>query len=200
MKPLLSVRDLRAPAVAVEHLDLLAGDCLAIMGASGAGKSRFLRAIADLDPSEGEVSLAGRSRWDFEGPKWRQEVVFLPANVAWWDSQVALHFGAQRPLRSDLEGLLLPADALDMETAKLSTGQSQRLGLLRALALKPRVLLLDESTSGLDRESRDAVERRLKGFLEDGGAMLLVTHDQDQALRMASAIWQVAEGRLEPAP
>jgi ABC-type sulfate/molybdate transport systems ATPase subunit len=81
---------------------------------------------------------------------------------------------------------------------ELSTGERQRLGLARALALEPRVLLLDEPTAALDRAATERVEAELRRYLDGGAAILMVTHSPDQAARMARRSWRMEQGRLEP--
>jgi ABC-type lipoprotein export system ATPase subunit len=80
--------------------------------------------------------------------------------------------------------------------ARLSTGERQRLALLRALGPENRVLLLDEPTSGLDSDSTELVEALLRRRMANGTAILLVTHDPKQAQRMASHHYELEDGRL----
>jgi ABC-type lipoprotein export system ATPase subunit len=80
--------------------------------------------------------------------------------------------------------------------ARLSTGERQRLAILRALARGPRALLLDEPTGALDSETRALVEAMLRRQLDAGTPILMVTHDRSQAERLAVRIVQVADGRL----
>ena len=77
---------------------------------------------------------------------------------------------------------------------RLSTGERQRLGLVRALALRPRVLLLDEPTSGLDDTATEAVERLIRERLDDGASVLWVTHDEAQARRLGRRSLWVTDG------
>ncbi|MEJ2677085.1 MAG: ATP-binding cassette domain-containing protein, partial [Acidihalobacter sp.] len=93
----------------------------------------------------------------------------------------------------------LPAEALDWEVARCSSGERQRLALLRSLALAPRVLLLDEPTANLDADSRGRVETLVDKFRGEGGAVLWVTHDPEQALRVAGRRLELAKGGLSPA-
>jgi ABC-type lipoprotein export system ATPase subunit len=90
----------------------------------------------------------------------------------------------------------IPAEASAWPVARLSTGERQRLALLRALGPENRVLLLDEPTSGLDAENTGLVEALLRGRLSLGTAILLVTHDPEQATRMASRHLEVRGGQL----
>lgn len=194
--PLLAVRGLARPGLAPASFDLAAGECLAVAGPSGAGKSLLLRAIADLDPNDGELTLDRRSRDAMPAPAWRRVVAYLPAESGWWGDRVGDHFADWSAAAPLAEALGLPADCRNWPVARLSTGERQRLALARALALEPRVLLLDEPTSALDPESRDAVEALVRRHLERGGAALWVTHDAEQAARVARRRMAMEAGRL----
>ena len=89
-----SVRNLSRPGLEPLSFELAAGGCLGISGPSGAGKSLLLRALADLDASEGEVGLDGTRREDLPAPLWRRRVCFLPAESGWWADRVGAHLPA----------------------------------------------------------------------------------------------------------
>lgn len=201
MAALLEVRGLARPGLfAPLSFSLEAGECVALLGPSGAGKSLLLRALVDLDPNEGEVRLMGVARSAMTAPAWRRRVAYLPAESGWWDDRVAAHMSDREAAQALLPALGLPADALSWEVARLSTGERQRLGLLRALLLAPSVLLLDEPTSALDDESEAQVEALLERQRAKGCGLLLVTHDSAQALRLAGRRLRLAEGRLREEP
>jgi ABC-type sulfate/molybdate transport systems ATPase subunit len=84
----------------------------------------------------------------------------------------------------------------DRDAGELSVGEQQRVMLARALALEPEVLLLDEPTSALDEVARDGVERTLIELAQAGVAMVLVTHDRGQAVRVASEVLELREGHV----
>ncbi len=195
--PRLSLRSLRSPVVAAPAMDLAPGECVSVMGASGSGKSRLLRAIVDLDPNEGQVCLDGRSREAVPAPEWRRAIAYVPAESGWWDEQVAPHFSDGGPSPSGLIALGLPETAGQWLVARLSTGERQRLALLRALAGDPKVLLLDEPTSGLDSEATAKVEQLLREELARGVSILFVTHDPTQADRLAQRRLHMADGVLQ---
>ena len=196
----LSLRDLRAQVVLAPRLDVAAGECVAVMGASGSGKSRLLRAIVDLDPNEGQVRLDGRSRVAFAAPDWRRAVAYVPAESGWWDERVAPHFPDDRLSAARLAAVGLPDAAGQWLVARLSTGERQRLALLRALACEPKVLLLDEPTSGLDGEGTAKVEALLREALMRGVSILMVTHDPAQADRLAQRRFYMENGVLQEEP
>jgi ABC-type multidrug transport system ATPase subunit len=193
---LLRVRKLARANLACARLDLAAGECVAITGASGAGKTLLLRAIADLDPSTGDVSLAGESRLAMSAPDWRRRVILVPAEPAWWAVQVLEHF-YRTPPPALLEHLGFADETLDWAIDRLSTGERQRLALARALVLEPRVLLLDEPTSALDARSKHDVEGLLTEFLAGGGAVLMTTHEPEQVSRLGAREVGIRGGVVE---
>jgi ABC-type sulfate/molybdate transport systems ATPase subunit len=193
---MLSVRHLLAPGVAAGALHVAAGECVAVMGPSGAGKTRLLRAIADLDPNRGEVAAGGVDRARVSGPAWRRILGYVPAESGWWAATVGAHFPEPERSRALLAEMRLPAEVLEWPVARLSSGERQRLALARALARAPRALLLDEPTRALDEDARALVESILRSQLGAGIPLLMVTHDRTQAERLAARIVQVANGRL----
>lgn len=197
---MLKIRGLRRPGlVAPVDLDVPASECVAISGPSGAGKSLLLRAIADLDPNEGEVSLDGLPREAVPAPQWRRQVMYVPAEAGWWADRVADHFPEPDIAVPLMIRLGIDGGALDWEVGRLSTGEKQRLALARALLTSPRALLLDEPTSGLDPETAGRVESMLHERLAGGAAILFVTHDAGQAARLAAHRFRMAKGALTPA-
>jgi putative ABC transport system ATP-binding protein len=197
----LVVEGLRSRLAGPFDLALMAGECVVITGPSGAGKSLFLRMIADLDPNEGKVRLDGRERRSWSAPAWRRQVVYNAAEPGWWAEQVRDHFPGPA---LDRAGALAPCLALapelfDAPVTRPSTGERQRLALLRAIALDPPVLLLDEATGALDEESTERVETLLREQLAGGTALLMVTHNPAQAERMGRRHLRLADRRLLPA-
>ena len=193
---MLSVTDLTRLELGPLSFSVEAGECLALRGPSGAGKSLLLRAIADLDPNEGRVSLDGDSREDMPAPDWRRRVAYLAAEAGWWADTVAEHFqdwAAARPL---VEALGLTVDCGDWPVARLSTGEKQRLALVRSLLMEPRALLLDEPTSGLDPDAIERVEALIRARQEAGVSVLWVTHDRAQARRVAGRCVEIENGQL----
>jgi phosphate-transporting ATPase len=196
---MLEIDALARPGLAPVSLRLDDGECVAIEGPSGAGKTLFLRAIADLDPTSGTVRLDGAERGDISGPDWRRRVTYLPAEPGWWADRVADHFPEDRNHHPLLAALGLDAQLLDQPVARLSTGERQRLALIRVLLLVPRVYLLDEPTAALDASATAAVEAVIAARLADGAAALWVSHDPAQARRLAARALKFAGGRAEAA-
>ena len=200
---LFSVRELRRLHLTASF-DLGAGECVVLRGPSGSGKTQLLRALADLDPNEGAVLLDGMPREAFAAPLWRRRVVYLAAEPGWWADTVGEHF-PDWPVAAPLaQHLGLPADCRAWPVQQLSTGERQRLALVRALVSVlpgPRVLLLDEPTAGLDEAAKAAAEELVaKRRAATGLGVLWATHDTAQARRIARRWLLVRGGLLEEGP
>lgn len=199
--PRLQLQGLRSAHAGPFDLTLAAGECVAVSGRSGAGKSVLLRLIADLDPNTGEVDLDGKPRAGWPAPAWRRQVLYQAAEPAWWAPTAAAHLQGVDVDRAMVDGLLeqlgLLPETLDAEISRLSTGERQRLALLRSLAHRPRVLLLDEPTASLDPAATLAVEAVLLAErLRQGLSILIVTHSVEQALRVARRRFEVRDRTL----
>jgi ABC-type iron transport system FetAB ATPase subunit len=193
---MLHIHGLSRPGLQRVDLDVDAGTCIAIRGSSGAGKSLLLRAIADLDPADGEVSLKGMSRTLMSAPTWRKRVIYVAAESGWWDITVGDHFSNPDIAAGYLVRLGFTDDAMSWPVSRLSTGERQRLALLRAIVLTPEVMLLDEPTSALDPEATAKVESILHEKRAAGTAIIMVTHDKAQAARMAEHRFVMTAGAL----
>jgi ABC-type iron transport system FetAB ATPase subunit len=226
----LRLEALRTRLLAPVDLDIAAGSLTFVSGPSGAGKSLLLRAIADLDPNDGEVYVGQLARSALAAPDWRRRVGLLPAESGWWAETVAEHFpgaddGAARGMgksaetkptasvqsganpaeseqhESDLMALLhqlsFGHDVLGWSVNRLSTGERQRLALVRLLANRPEALLLDEATANLDPTNRDRVEAVIDAYrLRHGAAVLWVSHDAEQRARLGDASLVIRDGAL----
>jgi len=193
---LLELDRLQRPAIGPVSLAVAAGECVCISGPSGAGKSQLLRAIADLDPHAGEVRLSGMPAESIAPPEWRRRVGLLPPESSWWLPRVADHFHSGAALPLEEVGL---ADAiLNQPVGRLSSGEKQRLALLRLLANRPGVLLLDEPTANLDPKNTARVEAVIAAYREArDAAVIWVSHDRDQAARVCDRHYAIADGDLQ---
>jgi ABC-type multidrug transport system ATPase subunit len=193
---MLIVEGLRTKAGGPVGFGIGGGEIVAVRGPSGAGKSLLLRAIADLDPVEGEVSLDGTARDRIPAPEWRRRVAYVPAESGWWDDRVGAHFPAGGGNDELIAALGLDPAALGWEVRRLSTGERHRLAIARALVLDPEVWLFDEPTAALDGEAARRVEDVITRGRDRGAAILLVTHDDAQAARLADRTLTMAGGCL----
>jgi thiamine transport system ATP-binding protein len=193
-------------AVAGVDLDVPAGQVLALLGPSGCGKSSLLRAVAGLEPP-----AAGEVRWD------GLDLASVPVHrrgfgLVFQDGQLFPHRDVAGNVAYGLRGLDRPGRAarvtelLDLvglpgyerrPVATLSGGERQRVALARSLAPAPRLLLLDEPLSALDRSLRERLAEDLRRVLvATGTTALFVTHDQDEAFTVADRVAVLSAGRL----
>jgi phosphate-transporting ATPase len=193
---MLKVDKLSRTGLAPASLMLPAGAIGVLTGPSGAGKSLLARAIVDLDPNDGEVWWKGRARSAMPAPAWRRLIGYVPAESGWWAERVGAHFANPSAMTPLLEAVGLPADAMDWPLARASTGERQRLALLRALEAGPEVLILDEPTSALDEETRQRVEDLILAQRRNGLTFLVITHDPAQAARLGDIFWRIENGRV----
>jgi len=189
-------------------LDVRASEVVALLGASGSGKSTLLRCIAGLHPvRSGDIALAGRDlhRVSVEqrgiGLVFQDHALFphhdVTGNVAFGPRMQGLDRDeiARRVARAlaDVGLSHLAARRVD----ELSGGEQQRVALARALAIRPRLLLLDEPYGSLDRPLRERLVAELPGLVRgEGIGALLVTHDQQEALRAADRVAVMVAGAV----
>ncbi|MBA2239801.1 MAG: ATP-binding cassette domain-containing protein [Solirubrobacterales bacterium] len=204
----------RAGEVVLDDLSaVLADGATGIVGRSGIGKSTLLRLLNRLaDPVSGTVRYRGRDLRDADVLELRRDVGLVPQLPALLEGTVADNvLYAQRLARGDAHANVdidaslrmagLDSSFATRQAAGLSVGEQQRVMLARALALEPSVLLLDEPTSALDGESTAAIEQTLRGLRDRFGlSLLLVTHDLDQAERVADRVLALDSGGIREAP
>ena len=203
--PMIDVRDLRfawpragADCLAIERLDVAAGEAVFVHGASGSGKSTLLGLLAGvLMPRTGSVALAGVPWRTLDAPQRDahraehvgyifQQFNLLPYLPVIDNVRLALRFAPRRRARAaagEAEALLervgLPAALWRRAAAALSVGQQQRVAAARALVGRPEVVIADEPTSALDADRRDAFMALLLGQCRDAGSSLVfVSHDE----------------------
>ncbi len=198
---LLNADTLRIGGLGPWSLHVSAGEIVAIWGPSGSGKTRLLRSLADLEPHQGAVSLAGVPMQAVSPSQWRRSIGYLPAESRWWYETSGEHFATSAVSSDTLGQLGLTCEHLQRPVARLSSGERQRLALIRLLANLPRILLLDEPTANLDPVSTIKVESVLLRYTRRRSAGLLwVSHDAAQRRRIADRGYRLSGGALEEAP
>jgi nitrate ABC transporter ATP-binding subunit len=195
------------PYVVVEHFSLRIreGEFISLIGHSGCGKSTILSMLAGLNPtSGGDIVVAGRA---VQGPGPDRAVVFqAPCLLPWLSAHDNVKLGvdsvfskessksrAERTLRAlELVGL---GDAANKLPTELSSGMQQRVGIARALALEPKMLLLDEPFGMLDSLTRMELQEVLLELVQrTKTTALIVTHDVDEALFVADRVVMMTTG------
>ena len=213
MKPIIELRDVHKyygdyHALRGINADIGEGEFFSLLGPSGCGKTTLLRTIAGFeDVSSGSVLI---DRRDMDGVPANQR----PTNMVFQSYAIFPHlsvaqnvaFGLRRDPRSAAEKAKAVEEALTMvglagyggrAAHALSGGQRQRVALARALILKPKVLLLDEPLSALDKKLREQMQSELRRLQRQVGiTFILVTHDQEEALIMSDRIAVMFEGEI----
>jgi len=194
--PLLQIKNLHRLMIGPLSLGVDSGDCLCITGPSGCGKSLLLRAIADLDPHGGDLLLEGVTSNELAANEWRTRVGLLPPESCWWLPRAIDHFRDGVPVLLDHIGISMPV--LEQPVSRLSSGEKQRLALIRLLSNRPRVLLLDEPTANLDPVNTRRIEAVITEYRRShDAAVIWVSHDGEQVRRVANRHYEVVDGRLQ---
>ena len=172
------------------------GECVCLSGPSGAGKSMLLRAIADLIPHEGDAQLDDQTCSEMIPSQWRRRVGYLPAESHWWSDRVGDHF--LEPADERFEQLGFSSQVMDWQISRLSTGEKQRLALLRLLTNQPDALLLDEPTASLDAVNVRNVEAMIRDYQQKHTAPVLwISHDPEQVKRVANRRYELKAGLVQ---
>ena len=187
-------------------LSVEAGEHLTITGPSGSGKSSLLKLLAALvSPSSGRIVYQGRDLEDLDPVTYRREVSYcfqqpvlfgqtVRDNVAFPFEIRQIPFDQERVLTA-LARLDLGPEFLDKPIKDLSGGEKQRVALVRNLLFEPKVLLLDEVSSGLDEKTKILLRTFLKDLHQEGVTLIEVTHDQ-QEIEAAERLVTIVGGRL----
>jgi putative ABC transport system ATP-binding protein len=189
----------------LDHVDLTiaAGGITVLVGPSGAGKSTLLRLLDRLEvPTSGEVRFRGERVAELDPLALRRQVGMVFQTPAPFPGTVRDNLLVADPGASDddlveaLRAARLDAAFLGRPADDLSGGEAQRMCLARTLVTRPDVLLMDEPTSALDPDARRRLERTARRLAGDGHDMVWVTHDLDQADRLADDLVVLVAGRV----
>ena len=171
------------------------GRCVGLSGPSGSGKTQLLRAIVDMIPHTGDITLNGVGARTVPAHQWRKKVGLLPAESAWWEDRVGDHFPTVDS--ESFRFLGFEPDVLGWQVSRLSSGERQRLSFLRLLSGRPEALLLDEATANLDEVNAARVESLVASYrLARNAPVVWVGHDPDQVHRVASGRFFLEDGKL----
>ncbi|EKQ05855.1 ATP-binding component of an ABC superfamily transporter [Lacticaseibacillus casei A2-362] len=183
------------------------GEFVTISGPSGSGKSTLLLLLATLlTPTEGQIIFSGKPQQEYETTAYRRMVSYCYQQPSLFgetvEDNLAFPFQIrQKPVNHDrmvkaLADVNLPADMLTKNITELSGGEKQRVALIRNLIFTPKVLLLDEITTGLDAATKDTVHQVMANFTKQGVTIITVTHDESE-LAAADRLITIVDGRME---
>jgi len=195
--------DGKVEAVRGLSLQIEAGRCFGLLGPNGAGKTTTIEILEGLlAPTSGEVRIFGHT-WN-DNPRQLREWIGISLqetrlserlNVRETIELFASFYSEPRPADDILEELQL-TEKSDAWVGKLSGGQKQRLAVATALVGNPRILFLDEPTTGLDPQSRRQLWDIIRAFQKKGGTVLLTTHYMDEAERLCDRLAIVDHGQI----
>jgi len=193
--------DGKVEAVRGLSLRIESGECFGLLGPNGAGKTTTIEILEGLlQPTSGEVRIFGHT-WD-DNPRQLREWIGISLQETRLSEKLSVRetielfasfYAEPRPAAAVLEQLQLTEKA-DTWVGKLSGGQKQRLAVATALVGNPRILFLDEPTTGLDPQSRRQLWEIVRTFQQKGGTVLLTTHYMDEAERLCDRLAIVDHG------
>lgn len=213
----LVLKDFRAGGVSIDELTIAPGQVLGLAGLAGSGRSRLLRAVAGHGPQEGVVTVGGKPLPTGATRRWRSGVAYVPEDrvrEAMFDSlSVASNLevgelawgrlARPMPLRPDRRRTAADIDRFGVKTPSssapvtaLSGGNQQRVVLARVLGRRPRVLIADEPTQGVDRAGRAAIHQLIRQFAAEGGVVLLVSSEFEELQALATDLAVLVDGRI----
>ncbi|MGP3910666.1 ABC transporter ATP-binding protein [Nonomuraea sp. 10N515B] len=189
--------------LALDHvsLDIKAGELVGLLGPNGAGKSTLINLFVGLRrPTSGTVELLGGSPQD---PARRRGIGVTPQETGLPESlrvgEIVDFVSAHYPEKTDKDELLARfglGDLVKRQVGGLSGGQRRRLAVALAFAGRPRLVFLDEPTTGLDVEARRALWDGIKAFHDDGGTVLITSHYLEEIEALAERVVVVGHGRV----
>ncbi|MDH3998970.1 MAG: energy-coupling factor ABC transporter ATP-binding protein [Desulfuromonadales bacterium] len=218
MEPILSLQNIELDrgktfSLKIDHLKVMSGGLYALTGPNGAGKSTLLGVLAMLiRPKSGDLSVLGAPvlRKASQLKELRRQITLVEQSPYLFNDTVYQNLALGLRLRGtqakEQDALIKEAlEAVGLhgfeqrQAQDLSGGETRRVALARALALKPKVLLLDEPMANIDEASLAVFESLLTSLPQQGMTIIFSTHDSDQPERLSAEVIHMNNGRLEKA-
>lgn len=212
--PVLKIKNLQVSRgsefnLSINHVEIYAGEVIAIIGPNGAGKSTLLLALSKLlEAKAGSISLRGKSIEQIADLEYRRQIALVLQEPLLLDTSVFNNIAAglrfrgisKSEINQRIDEWLIKLNIShlkDRPATQLSGGQAQRVSLARAMVLKPTLLLLDEPFSALDTPTRMSLMQDLRNLLsETATTTIFITHDQEQALFLGDRIAVLLDGKI----
>lgn len=187
--------------------DIKKGEIITLVGPSGGGKTTLLRCINRLiEPDSGTITFETQDISKISPPMLRKNIILVPQDSIMFPGTVEQNISLalkihdsydKQKIRESLSDTGLPTSFLEKQAQTLSGGEKKRVALARALALSPKMLLLDEPTTGIDPKNLETVEQRIVSFSKLRQLTVIwVTHDVEQAKRVSNRIANLKKGRI----
>ncbi|MCI8339745.1 MAG: ATP-binding cassette domain-containing protein [Lachnospiraceae bacterium] len=184
------------------NLTVEEGEIVGLMGINGSGKSMILRAIAGLIHVEGTIEIAGKQMESGQFPEEIGVLIEMPAFLPEFTGKKNLQLLAmlQEGVSNEDIDVAMRSVGLNPEDKrhykKYSLGMRERLGIAQAILKKPKLILLDEPTNGIDEDGIKILKKLLLDLKEQGSTIIVASHDKDFLEAMATKYYEMKEGRL----
>ncbi len=184
------------------NLTVEEGEIVGLMGINGSGKSMILRAIAGLIHVEGTIEIAGKQMESGQFPEEIGVLIEMPAFLPEFTGKKNLQLLAmlQEGVSNEDIDVAMRSVGLNPEDKrhykKYSLGMRERLGIAQAILKKPKLILLDEPTNGIDENGIKILKKLLLDLKEQGSTIIVASHDKDFLEAMATKYYEMKEGRL----
>ncbi|CAM3143522.1 MULTISPECIES: ATP-binding cassette domain-containing protein [Staphylococcus] len=190
------------------NLKVNKGDTIAIVGPSGSGKSTLLRLIDNLiSPTSGNIYYEGQDYEDIQPEHLRMEISYLLQESDLFNHTIGENLAFPAEVRGKdfdkkrakelLKAVGLGHYNLNTDVRPLSGGERQRVTIARQLMYIPKLLLLDEATSALDTQNSEKIEELIFGLVDQGVAIMWITHSNDQSMRHFKKRIRLVDGKIE---
>ena len=179
--------------------EVKAGEFIALMGESGSGKTTLLRILAGLEESEGSITVGGIN-WESLGVQ-KREIGFVHQDYALFTHMTVeenlLYVKDDKALAQELLELTQLSKLRHRNVQTLSGGQKQRVSLCRAMMKKPKILLLDEPLSALDKEMKEKLIKEIHSLHQRfETTTIMVSHDKADVVSLATRVWVLSQGKM----